>query len=238
MMLSRIDSRRRGVLMAGFVELTPQQERLCAALVASGADVRRLDTLPASQSMPYRITAATPRDEIAAALAWARGHVAQRPQARIGVVVEDLAQRRNEILALAEDILCPGAILPGARASPMPFEISLGVPLAAVPLVATALDLIALTVSRLDAGAAAVLLRSPYLPAAEDAWPQRARIERDWLDSGLRVVTMDAGAAAARRCADTRRPVLASGPTRGAAGSSMRAGPGRARSTAANIRRV
>src|SRR5438034_4950255 len=94
MMLSRIDSRRRGVLMVGFVELTPQQERLCAALVASGADVRRLDRLPAPQSVPYRITAATPRDEIAAALAWARRHVVQRPQARIGVVVEDLAQRR------------------------------------------------------------------------------------------------------------------------------------------------
>ncbi|HEY2968672.1 MAG TPA: PD-(D/E)XK nuclease family protein [Casimicrobiaceae bacterium] len=190
-MVGRIDSRRRGVLMAGFVELTPQQERLCAALVASGANVRRLDTLPAPQSTPFRITAATPRDEIAAALAWARGHMVQRPQARIGVVVEDLAQRRDEILALAEDLLCPGAILPGAQASPMPFEISLGVPLAAVSLVATALDLIALAASGLDAGAAAVLLRSPYLPAADEAWAQRARIERDWLDSGLRLVKMD-----------------------------------------------
>lgn len=191
MLADHIDSPRRGVIMAGFVELTPQQERLCAALVASGADVRRLDTLPAPLSIPSRVTATTPRDEVAAALAWARGHVEQRPKARIGVVVEDLAQRRDEILALAEDLLCPGAILPGTKAAAMPFEISLGVPLASVPLVATALDLIALAASRVDVGVAAVVLRSPYLPTADDAWAQRARIERDWLDSGRRVVTID-----------------------------------------------
>jgi probable DNA repair protein len=189
--------RRRGALvMAGFIELTPQQERLCAALIAAGAEVRRLDTLPAPHSTPCRIVATTPRDELLAALGWARAHVVQQPTARIGIVVEDLAQRRDEVLALAEDILCPGAILPGAVASPLPFEISLGVPLASVPLVATALDLIALAESGLAAGAAAVLLRSPYLPAADQAWAQRAGIERDWLDGGHREVTLGEAIAA------------------------------------------
>jgi ATP-dependent helicase/nuclease subunit B len=201
----RADRRRGAVVMAGFVELTPQQERLCAALVATGVDVRRLDTLPAPHSKPCRITAATPRDELVAALGWARAHVVQQPAARIGIVVEDLAQRRNEVLALAEDILCPGAILPGAAVSSLPFEISLGVELASVPLVATALDLISLAESGLAAGAAAVLLRSPYLPAADQSWAQRAGIEREWLDGGRREVTLGEAIAALA----TRSPELA-----------------------------
>jgi probable DNA repair protein len=202
---ARANRRRGALVMAGFIELTPQQERLCAALVAGDADLRRLDTLPAPHPRPCRIIATTPRDELAAALGWARAHVVQQPTARIGIVVEDLAQRRDEVLALAEDILCPGAILPGAATSALPFEISLGVPLASVPLIATASDLITLAESRLTAGAAAVLLRSPYLPGADQAWAQRAGIERDWLDGGRREVTLGEAIAAL----ETRAPELA-----------------------------
>jgi probable DNA repair protein len=203
--IGRADRRRSVLVMAGFVELTPQQERLCAALAAAGVDVRRLDTLPAPHPRPCRIIATTPRDELAAALGWARAHVVQQPTMRIGIVVEDLAQRRNEVLALAEDILCPGAILPGAATSTLPFEISLGVPLASVPLIATALDLIVLAESGLAAGAAAVLLRSPYLPDADQAWARRAGIERDWLDGGRRELTLGEAIAALA----TRSPELA-----------------------------
>ncbi|MDQ2964122.1 MAG: PD-(D/E)XK nuclease family protein [Pseudomonadota bacterium] len=198
---------RRGcaVVMAGFIELTPQQERLCAALVAAGTEIRRLDTLPAPQRHPCRTIATTPRDELVAALGWARAHVVRQPAARIGIVVEDLAHRRNEVLTLAEDILCPGTILPGAATSALPFEISLGVQLASVPVVATALDLIALAGSGLAPGAAAVLLRSPYLPAADQAWSLRAGIERDWLHDGCREVTLGEAIAALA----TRSPELA-----------------------------
>ncbi len=186
----------RPTVFAGFLELTPQQERLLAALRVAGTDVRRLETLPEVDANASRTIAATPRDEIGAALAWAGERAFERPEARIGIVVENLAERRDEIVALAEDLLCPGAILPGAAARPGSFEVSLGVSLAAVPLVGAALDLIALADSRLPIGAAAVLLRSPYLPAAETAWAQRAGIERDWLEDGRREVTLGDAIAA------------------------------------------
>ena len=179
----------RAAVFAGFLESTPQQERLLAALRAAGAQVHRVDPLPEVAVNASRTIAATPRDEIAAALAWAREHALLRPQARIGIVVENLAQRRDEIVALAEDILCPGAILPGAAAL-QPFEISLGVALARVPLIGAALDLIALVESPLAAGAATALLRSPYLAGAETAWAQRAGVEREWLLQGRREITL------------------------------------------------
>ena len=190
----------RVTILAGFAELTPQQQRLCAALAASDADMRRLDTLPAASAAPERIVAATARDELAAALEWSGAHVQRNSAARIGIVVEDLARRRDEVIALAEDLLCPNAILPGAS-GPMPFEISLGVPLATVPLIATALDLIALAMSGLDAGSAAVLLRSAYLPGAEHGWARRAAIERVWIDGGVRAVDLHEASAALEACA-------------------------------------
>ena len=188
----------RPTVFAGFLELTPQQERMLAALRAAGRNVQRLESLPDLDAKASRIVAATSRDEIAAALDWARRHAFARPEARIGIVVEDLAARRDEIVALAEDLLCPGAILPGAAAIP-PFEISLGIALAEVPLVGTALDLVTLAESALGVGTAAAVLRSPYLPAADAAWARRARVERTWLEEGRREVSLSDAIATLQR---------------------------------------
>jgi len=176
-------------VLAGFVELTPQHERLVAALRGAGVAVQRMETLPEIAASATRTSALTPREEVASALAWARERVLARPEARIGIVVENLAARRDEVAALAEELLCPRVASHEAPAR-RPFEISLGPPLAAVPLVAAALDLIALGEGPLPAGEAAALLRSPYLWDAEVAWPTRARAERRWLKQGLLEATL------------------------------------------------
>lgn len=246
----RLGRNLRPTVLAGFLELTPQQERLFAALRAAGGNLQNLDSLPDLDVNASRTVAATPRDEIAAALAWAREHAFARPEARIGIVVEDLAARRDEIVALAQDLLCPGAILPGATSS-APFEISLGIALADVPLIGTALDLIALAESPLPIGNAAVALRSAYLPAAEAEWPRRARIERDWIEEGRREVTLADAIAALQRCSPSSRRAgardamhggtpgdraRANGRTAGGHGSPPPVGPDCVPSTVANTR--
>ncbi|HKE40181.1 MAG TPA: PD-(D/E)XK nuclease family protein [Casimicrobiaceae bacterium] len=194
---------RMRVLFAGFIELTPQQQRLIDALKAAGADIRVIDSGMKSPTSASRTTAATPRDEVLSALAWARGEALADPSCRIGVVIEDLAHRRDQIVALAEDILSPGLIAPAAATGRRPFEISLGTPLASIPLVVAALDLIAIADIGLKRSDAASLLRSPYLVDAESTWQQRAAIERGWLVEGLREVTLtDAIAAMRKRCPD------------------------------------
>jgi ATP-dependent helicase/nuclease subunit B len=186
-------------VLAGFVEFTPQQERLFTALSDAGATLLRLDTLPPVEATVRRVSAHSPRSELIAALTWARDIATDATGARIGLVVEDLAARREEIVALAEDILCPSCILPGEASSAAPFEVSLGRSLGSVPLIVAALGLIELGASRLDTGAAAALLRSAYLPGADLAWSARARIERDWLEEGRRDVALaDAIAALGR----------------------------------------
>jgi len=201
----RVASLSRTTILAGFVEFTPQQERLFAAMSDKGATLRRLDTLPPVVARVRRTSAISPRAELIAALTWARSLLVDAPGARVGIVVEDLVARRDEVIALAEDILCPSSILPAAFSSARPFEVSLGRSLATIPLVVAALDLIELAESRLPGGAAAALLRSPYLPGANLAWAARAAIERDWLEASRRGVTLADAAAAL----DRRAPALA-----------------------------
>jgi ATP-dependent helicase/nuclease subunit B len=178
------------LVFTGFIELCPQQERLISALALAGADIRRLEPLSDRPTQVQRTTAPTPRDEWRAALTWARGVALAHSDARIGIVIDDLAQHRETIVALAEEVLCPERLLAGSRAACRPFEVSLGVALADVPLVRCALDLLALATGSLAVGEAAALLRSPYLGGAASGWTQRARVERDWLDEGRREVTL------------------------------------------------
>ena len=178
------------ILIVGFIELTPQQTRLFMALDGAGASLQQLDSLTVRAGQITRATAPTPRDEIAAALSWARAIAIERPAARIGVVVESLAERRDVVLALAQDILDPASILPGHARSGAPFELSLGVRLTQVPLAGAALDLITLSDGPLTLGAAASLLRSPYLPDADALWQRHGALERRWLEQGVRTVSL------------------------------------------------
>ena len=188
------------VTLAGFIELAPQQERLLAALAAAGMRIDRASTLPeagpAAPVQTRRVAASTPHDELACALEWARDLALADPAATIGIAIEDLASRREEVRTLAEEILCPALQWPGGEDAARPYNLSLGIALADVPLVAAALDLVALAHGPLPAGRAAALLRSPYLAGASGNWPRRARVEVDWLEHGRRQILLDEAIAA------------------------------------------
>ena len=201
----QLDLRGLRAALFGFIELTPQQHRLHAALIAAGADIRSLDSLQGRTPVASRTKAASARDELVAALIWACELALKGPEQRIGVVIEDLAKRRDELVLLADELLCPQFARSGQPSKGRPYELSLGTALGEVPLVMAAVGLITLVEATLPAGEAAALLRSPYLPGADDAWACRAAIERDWLELGRREVTLDDVIAAAAR----RAPELA-----------------------------
>lgn len=166
------------VLLAGFLELTRQQERLLMALRGSGM---RIDLAAECGARPRieRVVAPTPRDEILLALAWARERALAAPNAQIGIAINGLAARRDEVRALADDVLCPALQLPGQAAAPRPYDLSLGAPLADDPVVAAALGWLALAHGGLDRPQAASLFRSPYGPGR---WSTRARLEKRWIE--------------------------------------------------------
>lgn len=182
--------RRLEVLLVGFAELSPQQSRLADAMRAAGVRIESIDALPAAAGRAQRLTAQTPRDELAQALWWARELATRSANAFVGIAVADLAARRDEALALAEDILCPALQWPAREGEARPFNISLGQPLAETPLISAALDLIALGQGPLPTERAAVALRSPYLAAASTSWTRRALLEVGWLREGRRELAL------------------------------------------------
>jgi probable DNA repair protein len=93
------------------------------------------------------------------------------------VVVPDLQKRRSEVVRVFSRVMQPGHNLPGAAKTPMPFNISLGKPLHAYPLVAAALDLIELAYHRVAFGRASHLIRSPFLGHADRELARRATLD-------------------------------------------------------------
>ncbi len=182
--------RGRAIVAAGFIEWTPQQRRLFDALGQSGVEVTEAPLETAASSAACRVSCATPRDELARALEWARARAIADPDASIGIAIEDLQTRREEVLMLADELLCPELAVSISPDAARPYGISLGTPLADIPLVATALDLLTLSTSALPVTAAAALLRSAYLPGNDDAWRHRAGVERVWREQGARAISL------------------------------------------------
>lgn len=157
------------IRLAGFMEIAPRDETRWNALRALGADVERAVSSHAPGDA-RRLACSDARAENAAVAAWARSQLlahAGKVAPRIGIVVPDLGARRAALRRELTDALAPST-LAGFDASPLPFNFSLGEPLAACALVADALALLSLTGYRIEFTTAARLCRSPYLgPGSE-----------------------------------------------------------------------
>ncbi len=180
------------VALAGFIEYSPQQQRLLDALERCGARVTHFAPphFGGLGSAARLAKTTTARDELTRALDWARRKAERDPALQVGIVVLDLAERSALVRTLAEDRLCAALQWPGRAGEARPYEISLSAPLSSFALVATALDLVMLAQRPLDRGRAATLLRSRYLPGAPNAWMARGVLEREWLQRGVGKVSL------------------------------------------------
>src|SRR6185437_8976211 len=100
-----------GVVLHGFIALTPQQQRLLAALRTAGMPIDEIPAARIDAATRMRTSMPTPAEELVQALCFARARVEAAPDARVGIVVADLDARRDEVIALAEEILCPERLL-------------------------------------------------------------------------------------------------------------------------------
>ena len=168
------------ILLHAFLPITPQQRRLVDALKAAGATIDEVPPTDRAPTSRHRTSAPSPLLETTRALAFARARVAERPDARVAIVVANLHERRSEVVALAEEILCPELLLALQPDAPRPYGISLGEQLSSVPIVACALALIAVASGPIEAATAAALVRAPFLPDADAHWMRRAGVEEAW----------------------------------------------------------
>lgn len=177
------------LILAGFDELTPQQEELLNAVRATGVTVTPL--MPADQTAHVaRVGYDDRRAEILAAAAWARAAL-ESGQTRIGVVVPDLSVQRATVVRLFDDALLPAVLLPGAD-SVRPYNISLGNPLATWPVIHAALMVLEFGTGSLPIARLGTLLRSPFLAGAASEASARAQLDALLRQDGEESVSISA----------------------------------------------
>lgn len=159
------------LVVYGFDVVTPQQRAFLQALAARGVGLAACGPARGAGAA-VRVAALDARDEMAQAARWTRARLEADAGARIGIVVPDLAARKGALRrALAQ------TLDPGGGAAVLPFEVSLGDPLARAPLVAHALAALALGGHALEFERASRLVRSPFLAGGESELAPRARLD-------------------------------------------------------------
>ncbi len=140
----------------------------------TGDFLRRFEAASCSpegkESTSKRTSFPSPRDELEAAARWARARL-ERGDRRIGVVVPELEQRRREVARVF------ARTMGSTAGSPLPFNLSVGQPLADYPIVAFALALLEFSLREIPYETASRLIRSPFLGGAEREMALRARLD-------------------------------------------------------------
>lgn len=182
--------RRPQTLVAcGFDSFTPQQAGFLSELQQAGSEI-----LLAGPSMHagrvLRMPCANAEQEIRCAAAWARTQL-EAGRGRIGVVVPDLAARRADVVRLFSAAMAPDYALPDTPPRVLPFNLSLGVPLADYPLVNTAMLLLELAGREIEFERASRALRSPFIAGAETERSGRSLLDAELRRHAEPVVTLE-----------------------------------------------
>jgi probable DNA repair protein len=155
--------------------MTPAQMDLVEVIRAAGGMVREL-SLRVPDEGRFLAEASGEHEELMMAARWVRGVVEEKHKARVAVIVPGLEEERAEIDRVFREVLAPEleSIEAGAEG---PYEFSVGVMLAATPMVAVALDILRWSVKALPLERVSGLLLSPYFAAAADESGKRAEFD-------------------------------------------------------------
>jgi ATP-dependent helicase/nuclease subunit B len=161
------------LMLTGFDRTTPAQQGLIDALREQGHHIALAETAEISQTQPnLLVEAVDKRDEIATCALWVQRELAaaaaQGQTTRIAVVVPGVSRERPEIERAFRQILAPEAVAVGARDLPLPYEFSLGVPLADVPMARSALLLLRWMNEALSQAQVSWLLLSGFIGEQQD----------------------------------------------------------------------
>ncbi|HEY6412750.1 MAG TPA: PD-(D/E)XK nuclease family protein [Edaphobacter sp.] len=162
------------LVLVGFDTMTPAQMDLVEAVRTAWGAVRELSLRV--EGKRFLVEMGDEHEELAAAARWVRGVVEEEPGARVAVIVPRLEEQRAEIDRVFRDVLAPE--LENIEASgDGPYEFSVGVMLAATPMVAVALDVLRWATEALPVERVSGLLLSPYFAMAEEERGTRAEFD-------------------------------------------------------------
>ena len=202
------------LIVHGFEIVPPQTADFLRACAAQGIEVVRSD-FARSAGTVVRVTRASAQEELETAARWARtrleaAHASGNVEyPRIGIVVPDLQQRRREVHRVFSRVMAPAWSVPDAEAPVLPFNLSLGLPLADYPLVYAALGVLELAAGEIDFALASRVIRSPFIGGAADEFTARARLDANLRDRLPARVSLARLTATVRHCPQLRERLAA-----------------------------
>ncbi|MEF8792860.1 PD-(D/E)XK nuclease family protein [Thiohalorhabdus sp.] len=158
--------------LAGFDDIPPQHQAMLDALTDRGTEV--VTTNPQTTPGNARLAAYSDQAaEVRAAAAWARSQLEAGAEGPVAIVAPELGEVRDALERALLDTFHDPTSRPERSPADLPFNLSLGQPLAEVPVVSDALQALSLAVAGLPVAEAGALVRSPHLAgAAAEAAPR------------------------------------------------------------------
>lgn len=164
------------VLFVGFDSKTPAQQGLIEALRDSGCLLEDQPRTAIAERL-YLAGAASPDDELISAARWLREFLTDEPRVRIAVIVPDLDSQRHEIDRTFRHILAPELDDITVGIERAPYEFSLGQPLADLPMVRIAVEVLRFAAESLSITTISRLLLSSYFATASAEHAARAEFD-------------------------------------------------------------
>ncbi|SNR69730.1 exodeoxyribonuclease-5 [Methylobacillus rhizosphaerae] len=170
------------VTFAGFDRITPQIQRLQDILRQRGVNVSRHVTGMENEGQCCRVILNDQDAECRAAVAWAQEILEQQPDARVAIVVPELARLRGTLARLLDDVLHPAWVRPAMVEAARSYDFSLGLPVSREPVIETALSLLQFfsqcrPQDKVEQEAFSRLLSQPYWSHAVTEADARAQLD-------------------------------------------------------------
>jgi hypothetical protein len=159
---TRLMQPQKHIILAGFEDLTPQQQIIIDAAIKAGAELYAQEQIPQNRSQ-IRMAFADTESELTAAANWAKNHLEAAPVSRIGVIVPELAKERYKVIRIFDDVFHPSLVVSTKNPSRRMYNMSLGQPLSHYPVICDALLFLHMALSN-NAGfdQYSQMLRSPF----------------------------------------------------------------------------
>lgn len=175
---------KSNLVFSGFDHFTPLEQQLQIQLAGLGVQLYVQDHSVGAAVM-RRVAPSDLHAECQAIAFWAQQHLCRKPNARLGIVVPDLANYQYPLQDALEDRLDPEHQIGSPLNQERPFNVSLGRPLAATPITQTALTLLQIIASPNDIEQRSLssLLLSPYWSQGRAERSAQARLDAAYRSS-------------------------------------------------------
>ena len=173
------------VLLYCFEEITPALQLMLDTFEKGGCSISRYqpETVPESC---HRIAFNSHNDEIKAAAQWSADRLKQQPDAKIGIVIADLANEKATVEHIFAEQFSPEYFLNETEQPSPLYNLSAGTALSKTMIISEALFILELDPRQLSIEQISRLLLSPYLQGHQSESSSRALLDQKLRGAGLR----------------------------------------------------